>query len=153
MNSDLKDKMYEVPENLKTFLGNKISYHNLKMTKTRMEQAKEAENFQEFKKKGGEVSLKWIDNTLSTDRDALYQEKKTGMDAGRENQFIKKHEKDRDNANPTGVGGLPKMNKGNINRKIMTNKEVYNEGVQKQINDINYLIEYMDNKNNKKQKL
>jgi hypothetical protein len=71
------------------------------------------------------------------------------MDAGRENQFIKSHEKDRDNANPTGVGGVPKVTKGSINRKIMSNKEVYNEELQKEISDIRYLIEYMTH--NKKQ--
>jgi hypothetical protein len=73
------------------------------------------------------------------------------MDAGRENQFIKKHTKDKDNANPTAVGGLPKINKGNISRKIMSNKEVYNESINTEINKIKYLMEYMNN--NKKQKL
>ena len=67
------------------------------------------------------------------------------MDAGRENQFLKTHDKDKDNANPTRVGGLPKINKGNIYRKIMTNKEVYNESLKKEINQIKYLIEYMNN--------
>ncbi len=67
------------------------------------------------------------------------------MDAGRENQFIKSHEKDRDNANPTEVGGVIKVNKGSMNRKIMSNKEVYNEGLSDEISKIKYLIEYMNN--------
>ncbi len=73
------------------------------------------------------------------------------MDAGRENQFIEKHEKDKDNANPTAVGGTPKVTKGSVRDKIMTNKEVYNEGLSKEISEIRYLIEYMNN--NKKQNL
>jgi hypothetical protein len=67
------------------------------------------------------------------------------MDAGRENEFIENHEKDKDNANPTAVGGVPKITKGSVFRKIMTNKEVYNESVNKEINEILYLMEYMNN--------
>ena len=152
MNSDLKDKTYNVADEFKRFLGPTISYHNLKMTKTRMEKAKTDKNIPDFQRRGGEEMLKWINNTLKTDRDSLKSQKKTGMDAGRENEFIETHEKDRDNANPTAIGGIPKVNKGDMSRKIMTNKEVYNEGIDKEIKEIRYLIEYMDN-NNKKQKL
>ena len=151
-NSDLLNKIYNVDEKHQNFLGKTISYSNLKMNKSRLEQAKENKNFQEFERRGGEETLKWINGALKTDRDAIHNTKKIGMDAGRENQFIDKHEKDKDNANPTGVGGVPKMNKGSISRKIMTNTEVYNESFIKEINDIVYLIEYM-NKNNKKQNL
>ena len=121
-NSDLKDKTYNVPKHLESFLGSTMSYPNLKMTKTRLNKAKDDNNLDEFKRKGGDEALKWIEETLKTDRDAIYNKKKIGMDTGRENQFIRPHEKDRDNANPTAVGGLPKINKGNISRKIMTNK-------------------------------
>jgi hypothetical protein len=150
-NSDLKDKIYNVPKQHQTFLGTTMSYPNLKMTKTRLSQAKKDGNLDDFKRKGGDEVLKWVEETLKTDRDTIYNKKKIGMDAGRENQFIKKHEKDKDNANPTAVGGLPKINKGNISTKIMTNKEVYNESINKEINQIKYLMEYMNN--NKKQNL
>lgn len=150
-NSKLENKIYNVPETHQKFLGATISYPNLKMTKTRLNQAKKDGNLDEFNKKGGEQILSWVEETLKNDRNAIYSVKKTGMDAGRENQFLKKHTKDKDNANPTAVGGLPKINKGNISRKIMTNKEVYNESINTEINQIRYLIEYMNN--NKKQKL
>jgi hypothetical protein len=146
-NSQLIDKVYPVPEHLQNFLGPSISYHNLKMSKTRMNKAKK-EDLNEFNAKGGDNVLKWIEETLKKDRDAIHNVKQTGMNAGRKNQFIKPHEKDKDNANPTAVGGLPKMNKGNISRKIMNNKEVYNESIKKEISEIRYLIEYM-NKNKK----
>ena len=151
-NSKLVGKSYPVPPEYQKYLGASISYPNLKMNKTRMSKSKDDKNFDEFKQRGGDETLKWIEQTLKTGRDAIYNIKKTGMDAGRENQFIKKHEKDRGNANPTAVGGIPKVTKGSIKDKIMTNKEVYNEGITKEISDIRYLIEYMNN-NNKKQKL
>lgn len=119
------------------------------MTKTRMNKAKK-ENPQEFQTKGGDNVLKWINDTLKKDRDAIHGAKDTGMKAGRENQFIKTHEKDKDNANPTAVGGVPNLHKGDVSRKIMTNKEVYNEGLHSEIQGIRYLIEYM---NNTKQKI
>jgi hypothetical protein len=123
-NSKLENKIYPVPEAYQQFLGNSISYPNLKMTKTRLNKLKKSENLDEFNKKGGEETLNWVENTLKTDRETIYSVKKTGMDAGRENQFIKHHSKDKDNANPTAVGGLPKINKGNVSRKILQNKEV-----------------------------
>ncbi len=150
-NSQLKNKNYPVPKELHGFLGTSISYSNLKMTKTRLNKAKESQNMAEFNQKGGDTTLKWVEQTLKTDRDAIYSKKKTGMDTGRENEFLRTHEKDKDNANPTAVGGLPKINKGNISRKIMTNKEVYNESLTNEIRDIIYLMEYMNN--NKKQTL
>ena len=147
-NSRLQHKEYPVPENLKKFVGPSISYENMKMTKTRLARLKD--NPAEYNSKGGDALIKWMDETLKKDRDAISTQKDTGMKAGRENQFIKPHEKDRDNANPTGVGGIPKIGKGSISRKIMTNKEVYNESLSKEIVKIKYLIEYI---NNKKQKI
>lgn len=105
----------------------------------------------EFNRLGGEKRLKEIEGLVHNNQNANYQIKKTGMNAGRENQFIKNHEKDHDNANPTGIGGIPKVNKGSMKDKIMTNKEVYNEEINKEISNIRYLIEYMNN--NKKQNL
>lgn len=148
-NSKLVNKTYPVPKELQRYLGAILSYANMKMTRTRLNQARETQNMGEFNAKGGENSLKWIESTLKKDRDGIYNVKKTGMDAGRENQFLKPHDKDKDNANPTAVGGLPKITKGKVSRKIMTGKEVYNEAIEAEINEIIYLIEYMNN--NKKQ--
>jgi hypothetical protein len=44
-----------------------------------------------------------------------------------------------------------KVTKGKISDKIMSNKEVYNEAINKEISEVRYLIEYMNN--NKKQNL
>lgn len=135
--------------------GETKNHQAFAMEMSRLKKAKEmcetTKSCGEYTRLGGEERLKEVENLVKTAKDANYQQKKTGMDAGRENQFIKTHTKDKDNANPTAVGGVPKMTKGSINRKIMSNKEVYNEGIQKEISEIRYLIEYMNN--NKKQKL
>jgi len=135
--------------------GDAKNHQAFAMEMSRLKKAKEAclttKNCSEFERLGGEEKLKEVESLVKTAKDANYNQKKVGMDAGRENQFIKAHDKDRDNANPTGVGGIPKMNKGSVNRKIMSNKEVYNESIEQEISEIRYLMEYMDN--NKKQKL
>jgi hypothetical protein len=119
------------------------------MEESRLKSAKERcmlkKNCDEFNSLGGDNRLREVENLVKTNQDANKTQKKVGMDAGRENQFIKTHEKDRDNTNPTAIGGLPKMSKGSINKKIMTNKEVYNENLSKEISFIKYLIEYMNN--------
>lgn len=150
-NSKLRNKIYVVEPKFRQYLGSKISYPNLKMSKTRLEQAKENGNTSEYKKRGGDETLEWINNVLKTDRDAIYNTKKAGMESGMSNKFIKSHEKNRTTSNPTDVGSLPKITSGSVSRKIMANTEVYNESLNKEINDIKYLIEYLC-KNNKKTK-
>ena len=146
-NKALKNNIYNKDDS-------KEKYTALAMQESRLKRAqelgKETGDWSEFNRLGGEKELKRLESIIHTAQKANYNQKKTGMDAGRENQFIKKHEKDRDNANPTAVGGIPKMNKGSVNDKIMTNKEVYNEDIAKEISEIRYLIEYMDNNKNKK---
>ena len=150
MNSQIANKISVAPSDK---VGK--NHQAYAMEESRLKKAKESCTLNkvcdEFNRLGGDERLREIENLVKTNQDANYQKKKTGMDAGRENQFIKTHEKDKDNANPTAIGGMPKMNKGDVSRKIMSNKEVYNEQISKEISNIRYLIEYMDN--NKKQKL
>jgi len=135
--------------------GETKNHQAFAMEVSRLKKAKEmcetTKSCGEYTRLGGEERLKEVENLVKTAKDANHQQKEIGMKAGRENQFIKTHSKDKDNANPTAVGGVPKMTKGSINRKIMSNKEVYNEGIQQEISEIRYLIEYMNN--NKKQKI
>jgi len=147
-NIALKDKLHNTGDE-----GQKEKYTALAMQESRLKKAKkhgeDTGDWVEFNRLGGELELKRLEGVIHTAQNVNYSVKKTGMDAGRENEFIKKHKKDRDNANPTGVGGIPKMNKGSIKDKIMTNKEVYNENILKEIFEIRYLIEYMNNDNKK----
>jgi hypothetical protein len=148
-NSDLQNNTYDSKN------GDAEKYTALAMQESRLNKAKEAcqktGDCAEFQRLGGDAELQRLEAIIHTAQNANHSIKKTGMDAGRENEFIKTHEKDRDNANPTAVGGIPKVTKGSIKDKIMTNTEVYNEGLNKEISDIRYLIEYMNN--NKKQNL
>jgi len=151
MNSQISNDIHKTKD------GEEKSHQAFAMELSRLRKAKElcetTNGCEEYNRLGGEKRFKEIENLVKTAKEANYRVKKVGMDAGRENQFIKGHEKDRDNANPTGVGGIPKVTKGSVNRKIMSNKEVYNEGLSKEISEIRYLIEYMTYNNNKKQNL
>jgi hypothetical protein len=151
MNSQISNDIHKTKD------GEEKSHQAFAMELSRLKKEKElcetTNGCEEYNRLGGEERFKEVENLVKTAKDTNYRVKKVGMDAGRENQFIKGHEKDRDNANPTGVGGIPKVTKGSINRKIMSNKEVYNEGLSKEISEIRYLIEYMTYNNNKKQNL
>ena len=151
MNSQISNDIHKTKD------GEEKSHQAFAMELSRLKKEKElcetTNGCEEYNRLGGEERFKEVENLVKTAKEANYRVKKVGMDAGRENQFIKGHEKDRDNANPTGVGGIPKVTKGSINRKIMSNKEVYNEGLSKEISEIRYLIEYMTYNNNKKQNL
>tara|TARA_R110000796_G_scaffold92618_2_gene196955 strand:+ start:1358 stop:1894 length:537 start_codon:yes stop_codon:yes gene_type:complete len=104
----------------------------------------------EFKLIGGKVTRKWIDDSLGQDTESIKKQKKAKMDGGLQNQFIKTHTKDNDNADPTDPnGGLVDFSKGSTMDNIMTGKQVYksserkNEAYDKEIQSIKYLIEYM----------
>ena len=137
-NQALKDKLHNKDGD------DKEKYTALAMQESRLNKAKEycakTKDCSEFNRLGGDAELKRLEGIIHQAQNANYQVKKTGMDTGRENQFLKTHTKDKDNANPTKVSGLPKINKGNISRKIMSNKEVYNESIRK----IKYLIDYIN---------
>ena len=147
-NSSLQGKMFKVEnEAIQKFLGTNISYENMKKIKSELDNLKTS-NINAFTAKGGEETLKWLNQALKKERDSIHSVKKTGMDAGRENQFKKEHEKDKDNADPTGVR-IPTLHKGSVRRQIETNKITY-ESLDKELAGMRYLIEYM---NNNKQKL
>ena len=104
----------------------------------------------EFKLIGGKLTRKWVEDSLSQDTESIKRVKKAKMDGGMENQFIKTHEKDNDNADPTDPnGGLVDFSKGSTMHNVMTGTQVYktsdrsNEAYQKEIDSIRYLIEYM----------
>jgi hypothetical protein len=101
----------------------------------------------EYKLNGGDVMNKWVDKALGNTRDTIDHQKRVRMDAGENNQYKDTHTKDRDNADPTRVR-IPKIHKGLTSRNIMTNKVAY-ESVSGEIDIIRYLIEYMNNNDNK----
>lgn len=130
-NKELKGRYYNCPIN-----GKQYSYDHLRKLKS------------EFENSDGNYDLEmknWVEKTLGDSSDAIYNEKKSRMKAGEENQFKKTHTKDRDNADPTAIR-LPNIAKSSNHEYIMANKTVY-ESINDELNSIRYLIEYMNNYN------
>lgn len=171
-NSSLQDKSYKVPDKVfnrinralnsiniddehakgvkraKDLVKDRIvSYAQMKRLKNYFDSYQGDGTDDEYKLVGGKITKDWVDKTLKANRDSIHQSKKAMMDAGMENQFIKTHEKDRDNANPTNPhGGFARVDKSGKMRNIMANDTIYQENYNKEIESIKYLIEYM-NKN------
>lgn len=147
-NSNLKDKYYNID-------GEKLKYTAIAMRVSRLKKTKElcesSKNCEEFNKLGGQQKLNRYTEIIKKEQKIDYKIKDEKRKGGLENQFIKKHTKDKNNANPTEVGGVPLVTKGNTFDKIMSGKDIYNENIEKEIIEIKYLIEYMNN--NKKNKI
>lgn len=161
-NRAIKDKF------LKTDSDNGKKQKAYAMEESRLHKAKaiceETGNCEEFNRLGGDARLKEVENAVHTAQSTNYNIKKIGMDSGRENQFQKKKKgtevsvpmvtKSSDHNGPSTTNSImtndqalqPKKSK-----KIMTNDEILSEEINKEISNIRYLIEYMNN--NKKQKL
>jgi len=143
-NNNLKDKLYDTGD------GKKETYTTLAMRESRLNKAKkhgdETGDFSEFNRLGGDKELKKLESIIHSAQKDDHTIKKNAMNSGRENQFKKKHTKDKDNSNPTGIGATPKLHVGNMKDKILNNKEVYNENYIKELKTIQYLIEYLAKK-------
>jgi len=125
----------------KEILKNKrISYAQMKKIKNFFDNYSGDGFDDEFKLTGGKSMRKWVNDELEAKRGDIHDYKQTKMDAGEENQFIRNHEKDHDNANPTGVG-MVKIYKGTNLRNIMNNDTVYEN-----IESIKKLIGFLNNK-------
>jgi hypothetical protein len=114
-----------------------VTYQEMKRIKNYFDNYEGDGTDVEYKLNGGEVCKEWVEKLLGTARDTVDGIKRTQMDAGAENKFKKTHEKDKDNANPTGVG-MVKIHKGANMRNIMNNTTVYEE-----IQQIKELIKYL----------
>lgn len=138
------------------------------MEESRLHKAKamceDTGNCEEFNRLGGDVRLKEVESAVHVAQDTNYNMKKTGMDAGRENQFQKPKKgtevglamltKSSDHSGPSATNNIMTNDQSvqhKKSKKIMTNDEALSEQINKEISDIRYLIEYMNN--NKKQKL
>ena len=152
-NSDLINKDYVVNSDAaRKYLGDKISGTNLTTIKSRLENK---ENLTPEE----QDALDWVTKKYEQERKNIDGVKRTQMKAGRENTYKKTHEKDKDNTNPTEVGGLANFkttgdNKhvagGKTTDQIENNRVTYYETIEDEFEEMRYLIEYM---NNNKQKL
>lgn len=170
-NSQLRKKSFKCPKHildkmakvLSTFKGNanesdgynrakkliknegRVSYEQLKRIKNFFDNFDGDETHIEYRLNGGDEMKNWVESSLNTARNAVYYVKKSRMDAGEENMFKTTHSKDKAK-NPTDIN-IPKPHKGDINKYISSNKVAY-ERINKELEDINYLMEYLDRKKN-----
>jgi len=152
-NLDLKNKSFEVPKNLRPLLNNNESMSYSNMNK-KMSELNKKDNLTP----DDEKVIKWLKNTLKKEITANEAPKRIKMETGASgkkgggNNFKDTHKKDRDNANPTAVGGIPDVRTMANGRHIVNNTVGYvKEEYEKEMSKMRYLIEYMDN--NKKTKL
>jgi len=154
-NKDLIKKDYIVnDERVKNYLGNKISGTNLTTIKSRLEKKEKLTDDEK-------LALDWVTKKYEQERKSIDGYKRTKMRNGDDstpNAFKKTHTKDKNNNNPTKVGGLAKLNTtgdnkhvsgGKVSDQIENNRVQYYESIYSEIQNINYLIEYMNNNKNK----
>ena len=151
-NEEHESSTYTVPPQFHSSLGKKISGNNIT---TKISRLSKKENLTDEEEK----TLKWLKgknnaevNKIDTQKRIIMRTDGVGKKKGG-NAFIDTHEKDKDNANPTKVGGLADMKvrgkHSKVSDQIENNRVQYYESYNKEIKDMKYLIEYMCNKNNK----
>lgn len=150
-NLDLKNKTFEVPKNLRPLLND-----NESMSYSNMNKKMSVLNNMDNRTPEDDKVLKWLKDTLkkaiTTNEAPKKIKKETGATGDRAggNNYKKTHTKDTHNANPTRVGGIPDARTMNNPRNLMNNTVDYiKEEHEKEISKMRYLIEYMDNNNNK----
>jgi len=103
----------------------------------------------EYKLIGGELTKKWLDNTLEHDKSSIKKRQEIKMNSNDPSNVRNKEglTRDRDNANPTKAnGGMINPNKSFKKKNIMSNTAIYQESYNKEIDSIKYLMEYMNKK-------
>lgn len=151
-NEEHESSTYTVPPQFHSSLGEKISGNNIT---TKISRLSKKENLTDEEEK----TLKWLKGKNNAEINKIDAQKRIIMrtdGVGKKkggNAFIDTHEKDKDNANPTKVGGLADMKvrgkHSKVSDQIENNRVQYYESYNKEIKDMKYLIEYMCNKNNK----
>jgi hypothetical protein len=146
MNNNIKDKV------LTTGKEEGKKHQAYAMELSRLKAAKEiclnTKNCVEYNKLGGDVRFNEIERVVEVPRKADEFRRKTQKDTNPNNTY-------QDEKSPTEVS-VPSVSRksnhdGGEKHKILNNSQALSEGITKEISDIRYLIEYMNN--NKKQNL
>jgi len=126
-------------------------YKAYAMEESRLKKAKqmclENKDCSEYQRLGGDNRLREVENLVHQEQKKDKTRRETQKDTNPNNMYQKE--------DPTSVS-VPKVTKGSdhdgsTKNKIMSNKEAMNEEIEKEIDSIRYLIEYMNN--NKKNKI
>jgi len=142
-NKDINKKIYKIPKKFVNALGEDISGNNLTTKKSRLEN-------KEYLTKEEEDALEWINKTYNKKKEESYHNKDIQRKNGKENAFKEEHTKDNNNTNVGKPGGLAKLNSSTkVSKQLENNMVQYYESFNKEIKNMIYLIEYMDNNKNK----
>jgi hypothetical protein len=146
-NLDIHNKKFPVPKKFKKLIGNEISGNNMTTIMSRLRK-------KENKSKEEEELLEYLEKEYENIADSIDNKKRIQMNLGRENTFKKTHTKDRKNKNVDKIGGMAKLTSSGKHTKtsnqLANNIVQYYESFDKEIKDMIYLIEYMDNNDKKK---
>ncbi len=135
-NKDIDSKKYEP-------LGVKTSGNNLTTKISRLEN-------KEYLTKEEEETLTELKKTYNKEKEKSYHNKDVQRKNGRKNAFKETHTKDNKNTNVAKPGGLAKLNSDTkVSKQLENNMVQYYESFNKEIKNMIYLIEYMDNNKNK----
>ena len=165
-NSDLKNKVFPIPDGVRKILqatlnnynGDKtiegykrlnnllsmenISYREMKRIKNFFDNYNGTDESAEFILNGGDAMKTWVNDVLNIATKTVHDEKQAKKDAGINNAFIKPHEKDRQNKKknkPT----TPKFDTKNANKKMLDNNTLKYESILRESIDWeDYLYEY-----------
>lgn len=156
-NEEYESSTFQVPPQFHSLLGEEITGNHITTKLSRLRK----------KKKEGKLTTEeqkifnWLKGKDNTETNKIYARKdimtKTGAPGpdgeNGKNFHIRYHEKDKDNANPTKIGGLADLSvKGKrsmVSDQIENNRVQYYESYDKEIQNMKYLIEYMDNNKTK----
>jgi hypothetical protein len=147
MNKNIKDKIVTTGKES----GKKHQAYAMELS--RLKAAKEiclnTKNCAEYNRLGGDARFFEIEPVVEVPKKADEFRRKTQKDTNPNNMY-------HDEKNPTDVN-TAKVTRGSDHsggekHKILNNSQALSEGINKEISDIRYLIEYMNN-NNKKQNL
>jgi hypothetical protein len=146
-NLDMDDKKFPVPQKFKKLIGDEISGNNMTTKMSRLRQ-KENKSIEE------EELLEYLEKEYENIADSIDKKKRIQMEIGRKNAFKKPHTKDRKNKNVDEIGGMAKLTSSGKHTKasdqVANNRVQYYESFDKEIKDMIYLIEYMDNNDKNK---
>ena len=136
-NKDLQEKHYKCNHDVaKKHFGDTVSYSNLTTTKGRLDNLDENdENLKNLNPHEKKSLLDWINVTLDSETSKIKRRKEL--------------------QNTIGTGDRASKNGGRNSHRETKNKpqdtrSMYAEGLDKEIESIKYLIEYMDNNNKNK---
>lgn len=129
-NSKLMGKKFGVPPELQEFTGDQtISYSMLKKLKNFFDYHDEKHPL--YNKRGGKKMHEFIESTLRNQRGRINRSAELKTQFSPENGYKKTHTKNRQTANPTVSGGLPKVHKSTTHKKLYKGEMVYEQEIKR----------------------